>query len=55
MYMRASHLLRATTGRGINIGFGLVTDNQCRQILSQQSQYTVLTVPTKSCKHNFML
>ena len=52
--MRASHLHRATTGRGITIGFGLLTDNQCRQILHQRSQHTIMIVPTNSCKHKMI-
>ena len=51
IYMRASHLHRAPTGRGLNIRFGLLTDNQSRQLRYQRSQHAIMIVFTTSRTH----
>ena len=53
--MRASHLHRAPTGRGLNFPFGLLTVNQSRQVRDQRSQHTIMILLATLRKHKKML
>ena len=49
--MRAFHLHRAPTGRGLKIRFGLFTDNQSHQLRYQRSEHAIIVVFTTWHKH----
>ena len=49
--MRALHVQRAPTGKGLEIRFGLLTDNQSRHLRDQRSQLAITIVFTPSRKH----